>query len=150
MSEKKESHVGGIEGKMDVVATFYFGISISLLVICLIVSAFESSQKTGLSVFWLALGLISIAQGFISWILFRAGAEIIRLLKRLNNLPYGGEISRSKAAPSSIQKEPQQVNKFVLIEERTSSKKVDSFFCNECKTEVPADATECPKCGTIF
>ena len=26
----------------------------------------------------------------------------------------------------------------------------DSFFCDNCKADVPADAKSCPKCGTTF
>jgi len=125
MSTEKEVRTGGIESKLDGVASFYVFISVIALIVCIVVSQSDTYQKTGLSVFLIAVGIGALAQGIIAWILFQAGAEVIRLLKKLNGLPYAGTISETKG-----------------VEE--------GFECPECHASVAADAKVCPKCGGKF
>jgi len=123
--------MGGIEGKMDGVGTFYLIISIVAMVMIMIESQEETIQKLGLSYFWFGLGIGVLAQGIIAWILFRAGGEIIRLLKKLNGIPFGGTISEAKS-PS------------------TSFRARDSYACTNCNSKVSSDAKFCPNCGVEF
>lgn len=125
MSEQKVVHTGGIESKLDGVAIFYIFISIIALIACIVVSQSDASQKTGFSVLWIAIGIGALAQGVIAWILFQAGAEAIRLLKKLNGLPYAGVISETKGSE-------------------------EYFECTDCHTRVSSDANVCPKCGAKF
>jgi|GEM_PF-4286972 len=91
-------HTGGIEGTLDSVGKFYLIVSIIGFVLFLN-AAFVAKEGQGM--FWVALGVTALAQGIILRILFQAGAEIIRLLKRLNGLPFGGQISETTEQPSS-------------------------------------------------
>ena len=125
MAEQKQTRTGGVESKLDGVGTFYLIISIISLIGCIILSQDETIKQTGLSSFWVALGLGAIAQGIIFWILFKAGAEIIRLLKKLNGLPYGGEIS-------------------VTIGEGAE------YNCTDCGAPVAPDSKFCTQCGANF
>ena len=131
MSDEKSYHTGGIESKLDGVATYYLIMSIFALVGCIVISQTDVYQKTGLSALIIGLGLGALAQGVIAWIMFQAGAESIRILKKLNGLPYAGSISEAKAV-SEV------------------SAPGEGFECTICHTDVPADAKVCPKCGAKF
>ncbi len=67
-----------------------------------------------------------VAYGACSWVLFHAGGEVIRLLKRLNNLPYQGKISE-------------------LTVEHAEEGEV--LLCSACGSELAQDSGSCPKCG---
>jgi hypothetical protein len=125
MSEQKHMRTGGVEGKLDGVGTFYLIISIIGLIGCIILSQDKLIKQTGLSDFWIALGIGAIAQGIIFWILFKAGAEVIRLLKKLNGLPYGGEISETIGDWAE-------------------------YTCTDCGSPVSPDSKFCTQCGANF
>lgn len=125
MTGQKQIRTGGVESKLDGVGAFYLIISILGLIGCIIISQDETVKQTGLSSFWIALGLGAIAQGIIFWILFKAGAEVIRLLKKLNGLPYGGEISETEGDGAE-------------------------YNCTDCGAPVSQDSKFCTQCGANF
>lgn len=123
MSDQQQVRTGGIENQLDRVGIFYLIVSIIGLIACIILSQDETIKQTGLSSFWIGLGIGVIAQGIIFWILFKAGAEIIRLLKKLNNLPFGGQISQ------------------VTNEEDLE------YSCSICGSAVEQNSKYCTECG---
>jgi hypothetical protein len=125
MSEEKQIRRGGIESQLDGIGVFFLIISIISFIGCLFLSRDETVRQTGLSSIWVVLGIAGIAEGIIFWILFKAGAEIIRLLKKLNGLHYGGSISET-------------------IDYGTENK------CTECGALVAPEAKFCTQCGVSF
>lgn len=125
MSEQQQVRTGGIENQLDGVGIFYLIISIIGLIACIILSQDETIKQTGLSSLWIGLAIGVIAQGIIFWILFKAGAEVIRLLKKLNGLPYGGVISETYGSGTQ-------------------------YTCTECGTPVAPNAKFCTNCGVSF
>lgn len=115
----------GVEGRLEGVGTFYIIISIIALIVTLIISQGEQIKNTVLSTLWIAIGISFLAQGIIFMILFQAGAEVIRLLKKLNNLPYSGTISNEKEA----------------------TVEVNDYTCSECGSVVDKNAKYCAACG---
>ena len=62
--------------------------------------------------------------GNYAFTIFRAGSEIIRLLKKLNGLKYGGNISEAE--------------------------KIIKLRCSECGAKAHPFDTECDNCGKEF
>jgi hypothetical protein len=98
------------------------------LVVCVYISGAvtkkDSSDKwggNGISELWIAIGIVDCIQGIALFIILSGGAEVIRLLKKLNGLTYAGEISK-----------PQ---------EKTILK------CSSCNASVQPDDTMCKFCG---
>jgi DNA-directed RNA polymerase subunit RPC12/RpoP len=125
MSEQQQTRTGGIENQLDGVGIFFLIVSIIGLIVCIILSQEETIKQTGLSSFWIGLGIGVVAQGIIFWILLKAAAEVIRLLKKLNGLPYGGIISETYGSGTQ-------------------------YTCTECGTPVAPDAKFCTNCGVNF
>ena len=94
---------GGLERTLDTVA-------LVVLVLFCVIAVF-------------GLSLSAAVTGVVSWLLLRSLAEGIRLLKRLNDLPYSGEISHGK--------------------------EVTSYKCGECGAPVTG-LYRCYKCGSIM
>ena len=69
---------------------------------CIVLSQTDAYQKPGLSILLIAIGIGALAQGVIVLILFHAGAEVIRLLKKLNDLPFAGVISKTTSETNAI------------------------------------------------
>jgi hypothetical protein len=137
MSQTKEKFTGGLEGQMDAVGAFLLIVSIVALIASISIANSDLYRGTGLSSIWIALGVVALVQGIVMLIVFRAGADVIRLLKKLNGMPYGGEIAEAKPVLSSDMSQ-------------ASSEEMKFFECSECKTEVPANSKTCPKCGVKF
>ena len=125
MADQQQNRSGGIESQQEGIGIFYLIISIISLIVCIFLTKDETIKQTGLSSFWIGLGIGVIAQGIIFWILFKAGAEIIRLLKKLNGLPYGGAISETYAS-------------------------VTAYTCTECGAPTAPNAKYCTNCGVSF
>ena len=122
---------GGIEGKMSGLGNFFFIIGIIGIIACVIESGNVSKISTssgwgedGFSTIWIAYGVYILIHGIALFILMKAGAEVIRLLKKLNGLKFGGKIS-----------EPE-------IETQLQ--------CSECGQIVSEDDLKCTKCGKEF
>jgi DNA-directed RNA polymerase subunit RPC12/RpoP len=72
---------------------------------------------------------VCVLQGVAINILFKAGGDVIRLLKKLNGLKYGGEISKAT--------------------ERLSF--ATSYACSDCGAPInTASQGKCGKCGAGF
>ena len=125
MSDQQQTRTGGIESLLDGVGTFYLTVSIIGLIVCIILSQEETIKQTSLSSFWIGPGIGVIAQGIMLWILFKAAAEVIRLLKKLNGLPYGGVIAEIYGSGTQ-------------------------YTCTECGTPVAPNAKFCANCGVKF
>ncbi len=125
MSEQKKLRSGGIESLLEGVGLFYLVISIISFFICVFFSQDEVIKETSSSSFWIVLGIGVLAQGIIFWILFKAGSEIIRLLKKLNGLPYGGIIS--KTVGGGVE-----------------------YSCTKCGASVSPNSNFCTQCGANF
>jgi len=121
MSEKNRIGSGGIEGKLEGAGIFYLFISILGLAACIFFSQDEKIKQIGLSSLCFGIGIGVLVQGIVYLILFRAGAEVIRLLKRLNGLPYGGLISKT----FGTEEEPQ-------VEISNLENKNDNLICFKC------------------
>jgi hypothetical protein len=107
------------------------------LAVCFLVLGFIAALVTiilGLAAGHVVMVLFPAAQyifiGIVLAVLFDAAAEVIRLLKKLNGLPYGGKISEARPT-----EEP---------------------ACSACQMPlylegpVRQDMSECPRCGASF
>jgi uncharacterized paraquat-inducible protein A len=131
MNEQIQKRTGGIEGKLDSIGNFNLFFSVIALVICIFYSQDVKVNNAGLSLYWIVVGIIVLGQGILFWVIFHAAAEVIRLLKKLNRIPYGGYISETQI---------QLIDKQASTEEK-------SYYCSECEAPVAANDKVCPKCG---
>jgi len=125
---------GGKEGQMSGLGTFFLIIGILGLIASVVVSGFVTKTSSysnwgedGILSIWIAAGIVGLIQGIALFVVLNAGAEVIRLLKKLNGLKFGGEISEPDA--------------------KTHLK------CSECGNFVLAIDkydTKCRKCGEEF
>lgn len=120
---KIQFRYGGIKSKLDGVGIFYWIASIVGFIICIFLSQRKTIESDELSSFWIGFEVITLAQGIIFSIMFKAAAEVVRLLKKLNELPYGGEISELSFG---------------------------GYKCNECGASVNQNENICPLCGVSF
>ena len=122
--EKKSKRTGGIESSLDDIAGFYTVASIIALVVCVLYSQQELIKKSELSIYLVILGIGIAFQGFVFRSIFKAVAEVIRLLKRLNGLTYGGSLSVTDAEEDKA-----------------------FFFCTDCGEQVANKDKYCTQCG---
>ena len=85
------SYSGGSEGKLNGLGIFLFIIGIIGFVVCIIVSGHVTKTSVnhdwgtgGFSPSWIISGMICLVQGIAFLIILNAGADIIRLLKKLS------------------------------------------------------------------
>lgn len=112
------SYSGGTEDKLEKTGFFFAFLS----AISLIVGALVGYN---LNPIWFAVGIIGFIQALIAAIIFEGGADVIRLLKKLNGLPYGGLIST--VAPRAIYRR-----------------------CSVCSCKLSDSDKFCPRCGRVF
>lgn len=74
--------------------------------------------------FWAAISAGAFIQGLFLYALTGAAADALRILKKQNNLSYGGEISK--------------VNP------------ISSYQCSKCKGDVFEFQKECSGCNAVF
>ncbi len=125
-----------LESKFDLFSKFTLILAI-IVAICGVLLIISSSNTFTFSII---IGLI--IQLLLIYLLLKGCGEVIRLLKKLNNFPYAGQIST------------------ILPEEYDEVKKVqpiimpDSEFknlrCSDCNAFVTEDAVECHSCGEAF
>ena len=130
IEEKVKTYSGGMEDTLeDVGGIFLFlGLLGGIAAIIMGVIAFNNSDhdETGIGVDLLCIGFISILAGAVNRIFLRAGAEMIRLLKKIAGLKFSGKIT-----------EPVASN--------------DSFYkCSACKEPAYSWSEECTSCGAKF
>lgn len=112
---------GGKEGLLSAMATFFLIVGIAGSGACFTVSYWSDLDFTP---FWVAMGIVVFVQGLFLYAVTGAGADILRLLKKQNGLPFGGQISEA---------EP-----------------ICKFTCSECSTVVDDIFNLCPNCKAKF
>ena len=122
-NQPKRTRTGGIESKLEGVATLYLVLSIFVLIGCIFISQGDPAKSLGISSLWIGLGVGALLQGIVFWILFEAGAEVIRLLKKIAGLPYAGRISQTDGDS-------------------------ESFSCSDCGAPVSVIDKFCTQCGS--
>ncbi len=122
---------GGKENQMSGLGIFFLIVGIIGLIACFVVSGSVTKTSSysgwgddGLSPIWIAVGIVSLIEGIALFIVLTAGAEAIRLLKKLNGLTFGGEIS--EPTPEI------------------------GLKCSECGDSVSEYDEECNECGNKF
>lgn len=101
VKDSRPHHSGGIETSIDFLAGVLLGVDLVIAFLQFMFSMFASSSGSPVSAGGaFLLGLLSsgltILAGFVVWILLRALAEIIRLLKKIAGLRYSGNISGAR------------------------------------------------------
>jgi len=122
---KRIRHYGGMENTLEDVGGLVLGLGIFCGIGAIIgaIVAFNDDQ-TGTGANLLCVGVGLIFAGAVNRILFRAAAEVIRLLKKLNRLKFSGKIS-----------EPETLN---------------VYTCSSCGTSIYEDAESCYSCNAKF
>jgi hypothetical protein len=84
-------YTGGLEDRLSSLGRVLRWIGIAGIAFS-VFAAVNYSEKDGTSVLYLAVGIIGFLQAIIADAFCQGFAEVIRLLKKQNGLPYGGEI----------------------------------------------------------
>lgn len=129
MPQEHKVRISRIESKLDSLAGVWLLLSIVIFVYCIIYSQTETIQSAGEPVSIIIAGFLILLIGVMYWIIFQAGAEVIRLLKKLNRIPYSGTISGIQ-----IDSEENEID----------------YECTDCHAKVSRDSDFCPKCGAKF
>lgn len=135
--KKLIGYEGGREETLSGLGTFFLWISIIGSISAFVFSGFATRQDwrdswadNGFASGWVTLGIVCLIQGIAANILCKAFADVVRLLKKQVNVPYGGEL--------------------------VTATPIYRFTCSECNTYIPqwADGTlaaeKCAKCGFTF
>lgn len=95
---KETTYSGGVEERLDMAGSIFLAVGLigGFIVLAVALNSLND-EKGGQAGIWFVVGVVAIAQGFVMWVLFRAGAEIIRLLKKSNGLKFTGEITQPVA-----------------------------------------------------
>jgi hypothetical protein len=83
---------GGLEGFLDVVAWIILVAGVVLAIVPIFLLSFSGIVPS----------LSIVVAATLSWVLLRAAAEILRLLKHIAGLPYGGRISKPNGPENSV------------------------------------------------
>lgn len=125
MIRKTESGFkGGIEEILSGWAAVFFALSGILLVVTMI--AFAVPMNGELSGFYAIAGIAGSVAGIITSIILNTIAEIVRIQKKANGLPYSGKISEAKPAIKT------------------------SPVCSLCRVTVTEHMSSCPACSAEF
>ncbi|MFO0939710.1 MAG: hypothetical protein U0930_02975 [Pirellulales bacterium] len=97
VKDRRPHSTVGIESTIDLLAGVLLAIDLVIAFLQFMFSMFAAGQVSGgaFLIGVLSSGLTALA-GFVVWILFRALAEIIRLLKKIAGLGYSGNISANR------------------------------------------------------
>ncbi len=143
-TRKVVGYGGGLESSASGLGSFMLGVGIAALLVSMIVAS-NSYSARGL---WIALGIAGFLGGIVWFVVFRAVAEIVRLLKRLNGLTYAGTISQARPIEATVCSEcggrlydwrssaPQQFGEDPEASGRRPR-------CPHCGVELTTDATSC-------
>jgi len=85
-------------------------------------NAFQEDVPSRPASWWVALGIVSAIQGIACYVVLGAAADVIRLLKKLNGLPFVGDISKPD----------------------------EWYSCTKCKAAVSSGDKVCWSCRTVF
>jgi hypothetical protein len=114
---------GGSEAALSGLGTFFLVVGV---IGALLAFAFAGLNDRNSSL-WITAGVVGLVQGMMTNILCKGFAEIIRLLKKLNGIPFGGHISKATPLYENV--------------------------CSECGTSLYDEflpAAKCPKCAVEF
>lgn len=131
---EKLVYSGGEESHLSYLGGFFIILGVTGLAVCFIISGYVTGTPTstgwaenGLSPLWITIGVVGLIQGIALCVILNAGAEVIRLLKKLNGLKFSGEIS-----------EPEVETQIELQ-------------CSKCgNNDIYEVSTKCSKCGEEF
>jgi hypothetical protein len=138
-TKKLIGYEGGREESLTALGRFFLIIGICGFVAAFIAAGLvtrgrygDSWAENGLSGAWITVGIVSLIQGIAANVFSKSFADVIRLLKKQNGLPYGGEISA--ATP------------------------LHQFTCSKCGSVAEmmlqggnlVAADRCQNCGVIF
>lgn len=122
---KETTYSGGVEEQLDIAGGIFLALGLIGGVVALVVALnSHNDEKGGQAGFLAVVGFAAIVQGFVMWVLFRAGAEIIRLLKKSNGLKFTGKITQPVTH--------------------------HSYKCSLCGEANTADSKRCWSCGAEF
>lgn len=116
---------GGIESWLGITGGAIFLLSVGIFLGYLILYADHSRQVDASGN--LIIGAVSLIAGIVSFVVMRALADVVRLLKKLNQLPFGGSISRA-----------------------TAHENARSVLCPKCGAMNWASRTECRECHELL
>lgn len=122
---KQTMHSGGMEDTLDDVGGIVLTLGIlggGVAIVAAIVAFNNDENPVGVDL--LCIGVVAIFVSAVNRILFKAGAEVIRLLKKLNGLKFSGEITQPVA--------------------------FDVYKCSACGASVDSSSDRCYPCGAIF
>lgn len=123
IEESKFGTSGGSESALTGLAGFILGVGILGAVACFYFAA-QTFHRDGGHITWTIIGVATLLQSIVLFIVLRVGADAIRLLKKQNELPYSGEI--------------------------TTPQRIVSYHCPECSTEVCEFDIVCHDCRLEF
>jgi len=119
------SNTGGVEGQLEQVGSFLLALGAAVAFVALLVALFLLNQEGGATLTWFIIAAVAVVQGVVLYVLFKAGAEIIRLLKKSVGLKFSGQISQP--TPS-----------------------VATYTCSACGQPVDPNSKRCLGCGAQF
>lgn len=117
---------GGLEEKIDTIGWVLFLTSLLLAIVCLLATLLLYAM-TMRAVVWVGvIGAIAVfASGFVSWGLFAALAEILRIQKKAVGVSYSGEISTAYSVERLVK------------------------LCGKCGAMLHSEST-CDQCGCVL
>lgn len=126
LNKKVTRWKGGVEAEVSLLGIIILSIC-CIAALFLIISCFDHASRYGfdsVAVNKIGLVLVVLFQGFFIYILLKGGAEIIRLLKKLNGLEFAGTISTPTPVMESV--------------------------CSNCGNQLTYQVPSCWKCKAIF
>ena len=103
--DRRESTLSGLAG-------FFLFLGSAALVAGVLLSGFWTRQspydgwgKHGISWFWIVAGAIGFFQGLVAFIVLKAIADILRIVKKIAGIPYSGTIAGRKVEFESLDSE---------------------------------------------
>jgi len=127
IEQKEKIYFGGIEDTLENVGGIFLVLGVLGGIVAIVAAciAFNNSE-TGIGGDLLCVGFISIIAGAVNRIFLFAGAEIIRLLKKISGLKFSGEITQPTPTVSTYLK------------------------CSACGARTYPGHEECLSCGAKF
>lgn len=122
---KRYTDKGGLEATVSGLGTILLLLSIvgSLTVLLASTNAFfDDSANNGFPAVWVIVAMAALFQGIVAFVILRALAEVVRLLKKVAGVPYGGRISTPRS----------------------------EIVCSDCHTPVEAWRSKCRNCMADF
>lgn len=132
-----------MENRLDTIAMIYLIISIFAAGILIFLSQEELYKQAGLSAVFVGAAFGALFQGVISWALLESFAEVIRLLKKSNNISYYGSISGDDGDNDDDGTDYNQDENTV----RYAANRTKMIECNSCGAKIDQNDSYCTVCG---